>query len=57
MEIIARKKTERYIKTQIKNFIMFYERLTKHMLKNFGKKADSIIKIDEKHKLKSIRFN
>ena len=43
-------------KTQIKNFIMFYERLTKHMLKNFGKKADSIIKIDEKHKLKSIRF-
>ena len=44
-------------KTQIKNFIMFYERLTKHMLKNFGKSADSIIKIDEKHKLKSIRFN
>ncbi len=44
-------------KTQIKNFIMFYERLTKHMLKNFSKSADSIIKIDEKHKLKSIRFN
>ena len=44
-------------KTQIKNFIMFYERLTKHMLKNFSKRADSIIKIDEKHKLKSIRFN
>ena len=44
-------------KTQIKNFIMFYERLTKHMLKNFGEKADSIIKIDEKHRLKSIRFN
>ena len=44
-------------KTQIKNFIMFYERLTKHMLKNFGKSADTIIKIDEKHKLKSIRFN
>ena len=36
---------------------MFYERLTKHMLKNFSKSADSIIKIDEKHKLKSIRFN
>ena len=43
-------------KTQIKNFIMFYERLTKHMLKNFGKSADAIIKIDEKHRLKSIRF-
>ena len=44
-------------KTQIKNFIMFYERLTKHMLKNFSKSADSIIKIDEKQKLMSIRFN
>ena len=44
-------------KTQIKNFIMFYERLTKHMLKTFGQSADSIIKIDEKHRLKSIRFN
>ena len=42
---------------QIKNFIMFYERLTKHMLKNFGKIANVIIKIDKKHKLKSIKFN
>ena len=42
---------------QIKRFIMFYERLTKHMLKNFDNKADSIIKIDNKHRLKSIRFN
>ena len=42
---------------QIKNFIMFYERLTKHMLKNFDKKANFIIKIDDKHKLKSIKFN
>ena len=42
---------------QIKSFIMFYERLTKHMLKNFGKIANVIIKIDKKHKLKSIKFN
>ena len=42
---------------QIKNFIMFYERLTKHMLKNFDKKANFIIKIDDKHKLKSIKVN
>ena len=42
---------------QIKRFIMFYERLTKHMLNNFDNKADSIIKIDNKHRLKSIRFN
>ncbi len=41
---------------QVKEFIMYYERLTKHMLKNFGTKADTIIQIDKKHKLKSIRF-
>ncbi|MDC1092644.1 uridine kinase [Pelagibacteraceae bacterium] len=42
---------------QIKNFIMFYERLTKHMLKNLTQKADSVIKIDKEHRLKSIKFN
>ena len=42
---------------QVKNFIMFYERLTKHMLKNLSHKADAVIKIDTKHKLKSIKFN
>ena len=42
---------------QIKNFIMFYERLTKHMLKTLTYKANSVIKIDTKHRLKSIKFN
>ncbi len=42
---------------QIKNFIMFYERITRSMLKNFDKKADTVIKIDNKHRLKSIKFN
>ena len=42
---------------EIKNFIMFYERLTKHMLKNFSKKSDCIITIDKKHRLKSLKFN
>ena len=42
---------------QIKKFIMFYERLTKHMLKTLTNKADSVIKIDTKHRLKSIKFN
>ena len=44
-------------KSQIKNFVMFYERLTKHMLKNFKSKAKFIINIDKKHKLTSIRYN
>ena len=42
---------------QIKNFIMHYERITKHMLKILPKKADVIISIDEKHRLKFIRLN
>jgi len=42
---------------QIKNFIMFYERLTKHMLQTLTYKADTVIKIDNKHRLKSIKFN
>tara|TARA_Y100001958_G_C21216863_1_gene542250 strand:+ start:847 stop:1764 length:918 start_codon:yes stop_codon:yes gene_type:complete len=42
---------------QVKKFVMFYERLTKHMLKNFSKKAKFIINIDKKHRLKSIKFN
>ena len=44
-------------KTQIKKFIMYYERLTKHMLKNFDKNANFVIKIDKSHKLKSIKIN
>jgi D-glycerate 3-kinase len=42
---------------QIKNFIMYYERITKHMLKNFSSKARVVIKIDDKHRLKSIKLN
>ncbi len=42
---------------QIKNFIMFYERITKHMLKNFSKKGSFTIKLDNKHRLRSIKTN
>ncbi len=42
---------------QIENFIMYYERITKHMLKTLPRKADTVISIDEKHRLKSIKFN
>ena len=43
--------------SQIKKFIMFYERLTKHMLKTLTYKATAVITIDSTHKLKSIKFN
>ncbi len=42
---------------QVENFIMYYERITKHMLKTLPKIAEVVINIDEKHRLKSIRFN
>ena len=40
---------------QIKRFIMFYERVTKNMMKDF-KNNDAIITIDRMHKIKSIKF-
>ena len=43
--------------TEVKNFIMFYQRLTMHMLKYFGNKANIVIKIDNKHRLKKITYN
>ncbi len=42
---------------QIENFVMYYERITKHMLKTLPKTADAVISIDKKHRLKSIKFN
>ena len=42
---------------EIKKFVMFYERLTKHMFKTLASKADTVINIDTQHKLKSIKFN
>ena len=42
---------------QIENFVMFYERITKNMIKILSKKADVVIGIDKKHRLKSTKFN
>ena len=44
-------------KKQIEKFIMFYERITKNMHKNFSKRANTVVNIDTQHKLKSIKFN
>ena len=41
--------------SQVKRFIMFYERVTKNMLKDY-KDNDFIISLDERHKIKSIKF-
>ena len=42
---------------ELSNFIMYYERITKHMLRTLPKTADTVISIDIKHRLKSIKFN
>ena len=42
---------------QVKKFIMFYERITRHMLKTSSFISKVIINIDTKHCLKSIKFN
>ena len=43
-------------KNQIKNFIMYYERITKNMITDL-EKAEIKINLDIKHRLKSIKFN
>ena len=42
---------------QIKKFIMFYERITRQMLKTLGPLSNVVINIDTKHCLKSVKFN
>ena len=63
METSSRKKVKSEIKrkktmsdSQIKNFVMFYERITNHMLKTLQQKSKSVISIDDKHRLKSIKL-
>ena len=42
---------------QVQEFVMFYERITKKMIKDFKTKANILIKLDKKHRLNAIRFN
>ena len=44
-------------KTQVKEFIMFYERLTKHMIKNYSKISDLTIFLDKNHRSKKMIVN
>lgn len=42
---------------QLKKFIMFYERITRHMLKTLDTKSKVVLNIDTNHRFKSIKFN
>ena len=44
-------------KLQLKRFIMFYERITRHMSKTAKTFSDVLVKVDNQHRLKSIEIN
>ena len=44
-------------KNQIKEFIMFYERLTKHMIKNNSRISDLTIFLDKNHRSTKMKIN
>ena len=43
-------------KTEIKEFIMFYERITKQMMKDFTKISDLTIFLDKNHRSRKMKF-
>ena len=43
-------------KSKVKEFIMFYERITKYMMKDFSKLSDLTIFLDGKHRSKKMKF-
>ena len=42
---------------QVREFIMYYERITKQMLKNLTNKAYAVLYLDKKHRFNKIKFN
>ena len=43
-------------KSKVREFIMFYERITKHMMKDYYKISDLTIFLDKKHRSKKMKF-
>ena len=43
--------------TQVRRFIMYYERITKQMLIDLTKKASVVLYLDKKHRFSKIKFN
>ena len=42
---------------QVRQFIMYYERITKQMLKDLSGKAYAVLYLDKKHRFSKIKFN
>ena len=43
-------------KSKVREFIMFYERITKHMMNNFSKISDLTVFLDGSHRSKKMKF-
>ena len=43
-------------KSKVKEFIMFYERITKQMMKDFSKISDLTVFLDKRHRSKKMKF-
>tara|TARA_Y100000590_G_scaffold106080_1_gene120822 strand:- start:1320 stop:2210 length:891 start_codon:yes stop_codon:yes gene_type:complete len=43
-------------KAQVREFIMFYERITRHMMKSFSKISDLTVFLDNSHRSRRIKF-
>jgi len=43
-------------KSQVREFIMFYERITRHMMKSFSKISDLTVFLDNSHRSRRIKF-
>ena len=44
-------------KNQIRKFIMYYERITRQMIKDLKRSANVVINLDKKHRLNNMKFN
>jgi len=53
---LTSKNKETMSKSEVKKFIMFYERITKQMMKDFSKISDLTIFLDKSHRSKKMKF-
>jgi len=42
---------------QVREFIMYYERITMQMFKDLPYKADTVLYLDKQHRINKIKFN
>ena len=42
---------------QVREFIMYYERITKQMIKDLTNKAHVVLYLDKQHRFNKIKFN